>query len=135
VCDFWAFATDNAGADGLLKTFMSMHHTHDALRSHIPAPGAVLVTSQSKPILTLLEDSGPGVHDTTVAACSHELYEEILGIGPEDFHDSCTTNLHVALKALGYKLTDDPLNFYTPGPFNLWMCVRPRAAACFVACA
>ena len=27
------------------------------------------------------EDSGPGVHDTTVAACSHELYEGILGIG------------------------------------------------------
>ncbi len=114
VCDFWCFATDNAGPGGLLKTFMSMHHTHDHIRKPIPAPGDVLVTSQSKPIMTFLEDSGPGVHDTTVAACSHELYEAILGIGPNDFHDSCTNNLHVSLAAAGYKLTDDPLNFYTP---------------------
>ena len=112
---------------------MSMHHTHDAIRKHIPAPGDVLVTSQSKPILTFLEDSGPGVHDTTVAACSHELYESILGIGPDDFHDSCTTNLHDSLQALGLKLTDDRLNFYTPSPFNLWMNVplRTSAAASF----
>ena len=102
---------------------------HDAIRKHIPAPGDVLVTSQNKPILTFLEDSGPGVHDTTVAACSHELYEQILGIGPQDFHDSCTSNLHAALKALGYKLTDDPLNFYTPSPFNLWMNVPLRTTA------
>ena len=157
--DTWAFGTDNAGPDGLLKTFMSMHHTHDAIRKHIPAPGDVLVTSQSKPILTLLgapqpanparpsrlgqprttpprrgaEDSGPGVHDTTVAACSHELYEAILGIGPDDFHDSCTTNLHVALRALGLRLTDTPLDFYTPSPFNLWMNVplRTTPAASF----
>lgn len=38
---------------------MSMHHTHDAIRKHIPAPGDVLVTSQSKPILTLLGASRP----------------------------------------------------------------------------
>lgn len=24
-------------------------------------------------------------------------------------------------QVLGYKLTDDPKNFYTPAPFNLWM--------------
>ncbi len=42
-----------------------------------------MVTSQMRPILTLVEDTGPGVHDTLVAACSHELYEKILGIGPE----------------------------------------------------
>lgn len=32
-----------------------------------------------------------------VAACSHEIYEEILGIGPDDHHDSCTNNLHNSL--------------------------------------
>lgn len=73
------------------------------------------------------------MHDTTVAACSHELYEEILKIGPDDFHDSCTTNLHESLAKLGYKLTDDPLNFYTPSPLNLWMNVplRTTPAASF----
>ena len=129
VCDFWAFGTGGVGADGLLKTFMSMHHTHDAIRKHIPAPGDVLVTAQSKPILTFLEDTGPGVHDTTVAACSHELYEAVLGISPADFHDSCTANLHAALAAKGFKLTDTPLDFYTPSPFNLWMNVPLRTTA------
>ena len=133
VCDFWCFGTDTAGPDGLLRTFMSMHHTHDAILKHIPAVGDVLVTSQSKPILTFLEDTGPGIHDTTVAACSHELYERILKIGPNDFHDSCTANLHASLKALGYKLCDDPLDFYTPSPFNLWMNVplREKSAPSF----
>jgi len=129
VCDFWCFATAGAGPGGLLRMFMSMHHSHDAIRKHVPAVGDVLVTSQSKPILTMLEDSGPGVHDTTVAACSHELYEQILGIGPDDAHDSCTTNLHESLRAIGYKLTDDPLNFYTPSPFNLWMNVPLRTTS------
>lgn len=32
-----------------------------------------------------------------MAACSHEIYEEILGIGPDDHHDSCTNNLHTSL--------------------------------------
>ena len=66
VCDFWAFATSNAGKDGLLKSFMSMHHSRDHMRKHIPAPGDVFVTSQSKRIMTFLEDTGPGAHDTTV---------------------------------------------------------------------
>ena len=133
VVDFWCFATDVVGPEGLLRNFMSMHHTHDSIRKHIPQPGDVLVTAQRKPILTFLEDTGPGVHDTTVAACSHEIYEQMLGIGPDDFHDSCTANLHAALAAVGYKLTDDPLNFYTPSPFNLWMNVplRTTAAASF----
>lgn len=67
VCDFWAFATGNVGKDGLLKSFMSMHHSRDHMRKHIPAPGDKFVTSQSKPIMTFLEDTGPGAHDTTVS--------------------------------------------------------------------
>ncbi len=45
--------------------------------------GDVLVTGRRMPILTFMEDTGPGVHDTLVAACSHELYEIVLGIKPE----------------------------------------------------
>lgn len=73
------------------------------------------------------------MHDTTVAACSHELYEQVLGIGPDDHHDSCTDNLHAALREVGFKLTDTPKEFYTPSPFNLWMNVplRTRAASSF----
>ena len=41
--------------------------------------GDTLYTASMKPIMTFLEDSGPGVHDTTAAACSHGLY--VLQIG------------------------------------------------------
>ena len=37
----------------------------------------------------------------------------------QDPHDSCTNNLHTSLAALGWKLTDDPDTYLTPGPFNL----------------
>ena len=74
VCDFWAFATGNAGKDGLLKSFMSMHHSRDHMRKHIPAPGDVFVTSQSKRIMTFLEDTGPGAHDTTVRHACKQLH-------------------------------------------------------------
>ena len=45
-----------------------------------------MVTSRRKPILTIMEDTGPGVHDTLVAACDHHLYEQQLGIKPEVRH-------------------------------------------------
>ena len=37
----------------------------------------------------------------------------------QDPHDSCTNNLHTALAAIGWKLTDDSDTYLTPGPFNL----------------
>ena len=110
VCDLWCFGSDTAGADGLLRTTMSMPHTHDALMRHTLAPGDSLLTGQRKPILTFLEDSGPGAHDSTVPACSLELYQSMLGV---EEHDSCTTNLHNSLHAIGCKLTDTPSDFLT----------------------
>lgn len=89
---------------------MSMPHTHDALRRHTLAPGDALLTGQRRAILTFVEDSGPGAHDSTVPACSLELYQSMLGV---EEHDSCTANLHASLKALGYKLTDTPSDFLT----------------------
>lgn len=41
--------------------------------------GDTLYTASMKPIMSFLEDSGPGVHDTTAAACSYGLY--VLQIG------------------------------------------------------
>ena len=41
--------------------------------------GDVLYTASMTPILTFLEDTGPGVHDTTAAACSPGLYVLHLG--------------------------------------------------------
>ena len=46
-------------------------------------PGDVMVTSRRRPILTIIEDTGPGVHDTIAGACDHHKYEQFLGIKPE----------------------------------------------------
>ena len=82
VVDFFAMSTDTA-KDGYLREVMSMHHSHDSMGKLIPAPGDTFVTSTRKPIMTVIEDTGPGVHDTLVAACDHYLYENELGISPE----------------------------------------------------
>lgn len=51
----------------------------------------------------------------------------MLGISPDEPHDSCTANLHASLAALGLRLTpgDDPSFFLTPAPINLWMSTAP----------
>jgi len=117
VVDFWAFSTEKWG-----REIMSMHHTRNALCRTTPRAGDTLYTASMLPIMSFLEDSGCGVHDTTAAACSYGLY--VLQIGEEAAkeHDSCTNNLYNALSEIGYTLADDPrFDFYTPAPFNLWM--------------
>lgn len=46
---------------------------------HARQAGDTLYTASMKPIMSFLKDSGPGVHDTTAAACSYGLY--VLQIG------------------------------------------------------
>ena len=52
----------------------------------------------------------------------------------QDPHDSCTNNLHTSLRNIGWKLTDDPDTYLTPGPFNL--CASPQLckSACLAGC-
>ena len=77
-------------------------------------------------MLTLLEDSGPGVHDTSVAACSLELYRRLGKLDADGFHDNCTNNLYQGLAALGFRLTDGPRDEHCiPCPINLWMASPP----------
>ncbi|KAK9825874.1 hypothetical protein WJX81_007667 [Elliptochloris bilobata] len=132
VVDFWAFSTEE-GEWG--REIMSMHHTRNALQRMTPQAGDMLYTASMKPIMAFLEDSGPGVHDTTAAACSYGLY--VLQIGEEaaQEHDSCTNNLYNALAELGLALAEDPRSgYYTPAPFNLWMNVAPEPDESGYAC-
>ena len=46
--------------------------------------GDKLYTASMKPIMTFLEQTGPGCHDTTAAACSYGLY--VLQIGEVTHH-------------------------------------------------
>jgi uncharacterized protein YcgI (DUF1989 family) len=74
--------------------------------------GDSLVTNQRRPILTLVEDTSPGIHDTLIAACDR--YRYIL-LGCSEYHDNCTDNLAAALAELGVQAP------VTPSPWNLFM--------------
>lgn len=106
VVDTWAFSR----AD--LAEFMSMEHTRASLLRVRPRVGDALYTNRRRPILTLIEDTSPGIHDTVIAACDRWRYIEL---GVKGFHDSCTDNLAAALAELGLKPPE------TPSPLNLWM--------------
>jgi uncharacterized protein YcgI (DUF1989 family) len=69
VVDTWAFNADD------LHEFMSMEHSRVALGRIIPGIGDRLVTNRRRPILTLVEDTSGGFHDTLFAACDRWRYE------------------------------------------------------------
>jgi len=106
VVDFWAF---NA-AD--LAECMSMEHTRVSISKIIPAVGDTLATNKRRPILTVVADTSPGIHDTLVASCDRYRYELL---GCKGFHDNCTDNLKNALEAMGLQ------RIVHPCPFNLFM--------------
>ena len=106
VVDTWAFV------DGLMAEFMSMEHCRATLLKMRPGVGDRLVTNKRRPILTLVEDTAQGVHDTLIAACDNERYGLL---GCTEYHDNCTDNLAAALSELGLRPPE------TPSPLNLFM--------------
>jgi uncharacterized protein len=107
VVDTWAFAAGDVGE------FMSMEHSRAHFRKLRPEVGDSFVTNLRRPILTLVEDSSPGVHDTLIAACDPERYRQL---GAQGHHDNCTENLAAALRAIGVQGGGR-----TPCPLNLFM--------------
>jgi uncharacterized protein YcgI (DUF1989 family) len=105
VIDTWAFALADT------REFMSMEHTRVEIERVSPAVGDQLYTNRRRPILTLLADTSPGVHDTTFAACDVYRYERL---GAQGYHRNCTDNLAAAMRAADLVLVT------TPCPLNLW---------------
>ncbi len=112
VVDTWAFNT----AD--LHEFMSMEHSRATMLTVFPKVGDVFLTNRRRPILTITEDTTPGIHDTLIAACDKHRYRQL---GVSGYHESCTENLGLALRELGFEPPE------TPSPLNLFMNV-PVAA-------
>ena len=106
VVDTWAFNADD------LNEFMSMEHTRPHIGKFIPAVGDIMYTNKRRPILTFVEDTSPGIHDTIIAACDRYRYKFL---GVEGHHDNCTDNLFAGMKELG--LTPPEV----PSPLNMWM--------------
>lgn len=105
VADTWAFAADDVGEA------LSCEHTRSALERLIPRVGDALWSSRFRPMLTVVEDRSPGVHDLLVSACSAERYAAMGAPG----HRSCADNLGEALAGEGLALPGRQ-----PSPFNVF---------------
>jgi uncharacterized protein YcgI (DUF1989 family) len=92
--------------------YMSMEHTRSINSCIYPRVGGSLVTNRRRPILTIIEDTSPGIHDTVLCACNRYIYEEL---GADASHRNCEDNLHEALSELGLNIPS------TPSPLNLFM--------------
>lgn len=108
--------------------FMSMPHSRAATLHLRPKVNDVFVTNIREPILTLVEDTSPGIHDTLIAACDPARYK---GLQVQDWeqHGSCAENLVLALKELNERAglkgaksvgADITINS-VPAPLNLFM--------------
>ena len=106
VVDTWAFRRDDP------TEFMSMEHSRTAMGRIMPTLGQSMATNHRRPILTLVEDTSGGIHDTLLAACDRYRYE-LLGV--QEYHDNCTDNLAAAMAELGLTPPE------TPSPWNLFM--------------
>lgn len=106
VVDSWAFMAADP------TEFMSMEHSRVGIGRVNPKRGDTLLSNHRRPILTLVEDTTPGAHDTLIAACDRYRYEQLGAKGP---HANCTENLRTALHALGVVPPE------TPAPLNLFM--------------
>ena len=106
VVDTWAFNRADP------SECMSMGHTRAHTLHIVPRVGDVLRTNRRRPILTLVEDTSGGIHDTMIAACDCYRYAFL---GVEGHHDNCADNLIAALADLGMASP------HVPSPLNLFM--------------
>jgi uncharacterized protein len=111
VVDTWAFNADD------LSEFMAMEHLRQVLSRIIPREGDPLASNHRRPILTLVEDTSPGIHDTLMAACDVWRYRNL---GCTEYHDNCRDNLFAAMAELGLVPPE------CPSPLNLWMNIPVR---------
>jgi uncharacterized protein len=94
-----------------------MEHTRTSLGKLVPATGDELYSSCRRPLLRMLEDTSPGVHDTLIAACDRERYRLL---GAPGYHANCADNFRRALSLRGIQPG------HVPAPLNLFMNIAWR---------
>lgn len=113
VVDCWAWNAYD------LDEFMSMETTRVWTQRLNPILGDSFVTNRRHAILTIVEDTSPGVHDTFMAACDRRRYE-LLGVS--GYHRNCCDNMMEGMLSLG--VTPPRHNLAS---FNIFMNIRVQA--------
>lgn len=157
VIDFWAFVFQNGATRGDIPAsflrsteadakpteaslsfpfttgvqYFSASRTRSVLSKLIPSADTqdVLYTNKSLPLLTLLEDTTSGIHDTLFGCCDRFRYNN-LGINGYE-HPSCAENMHVALReaaSAGVFTPGSISSEWTPDPLNVFMNVPVTTA-------
>jgi uncharacterized protein YcgI (DUF1989 family) len=107
--DTWAFLADD------VFEHLSMDNTR-SFNSVVAADKDIpLVSTERRPLITIVEDTSAGRHDILLCACNKAIYRQL---GVQGYHRSCADNLHEAMQEAG---TDIP---FTPSPVNLFMSVK-----------
>ncbi len=106
VCDFFAIV-DNTPFE-----FLSMEHCRTALWRIYVSSGDILVTNRRRPLIEIVEDTSPGIHDILIACCDLPRYQQL---GADGYHDNCADNYKMSLMAIGEQIV------HVPSPFNIWM--------------
>jgi len=105
VVDLWAFRQDNPAE------FLSMEHCRSCLEKLYFTRGDRLVSNRRQPMLEIVEDTSPGIHDSLLSACDEQRYR-LLGV--TGYHASCADNLRDACAAAGLCIPG------IPGPWNIF---------------
>lgn len=112
VVDFWAFIP------GQPAEHLSMPHSRNAWYRLSPRVGDPLLSNRRRIMLTVEEDTSPGIHDTLIPCCDAARYAELGHPG----HESCAANFSAALSALGVagpELAPPPLNLFMNVPIRV----------------
>ncbi len=95
VVDCWALNAYD------LTEFMSMESTRATNVRLNPILGDTFLTNSRRAIITLVEDTTPGIHDTVMAACDRHRYTLL---GAKGYHRNCQDNLIEGLQEIGVTL-------------------------------
>jgi uncharacterized protein YcgI (DUF1989 family) len=105
VADLFAFATPG------LAEVLSTEHSRSCVERLVPAVGEAFHSNRRRPMLRIVEDTSPRVHDLLLAACDQERYTLLGHPAP---HRNCVANLIEALGELGLAPPE------IPSPVNLF---------------
>jgi uncharacterized protein len=93
-----------------------------------PIVGETFVSSRYEPMLTIVDDTSPGDHDTLFPACDSLMLEFL---GAEPGHANCHDNIVSAAAAVGVELPGAPasVNLFQPNGLNPDETLSSRPAA------